>query len=489
MSLGDRAEFAGREISLVILAVSTLLIAVSSGYGPHRDELYFASASDRLAWGYPDQPSMVAVSAWLSDSLAPGSLVALRLPSVVAVAAVVAMTAATARLLGGGRAAQTLVAVLVGFGAITLALGHRLTTSTFEYAFWSGVLLLATSALVDDRPRQWLWAGVVAGVGLHAKHSLVMCLIGLLVGILVTRDARHHLRSPWLWLGGVVALLLWLPNLWWQAQHGWPVQELSADIQEEYGGLGARLELVLLPLVMFSPLMAPVWLVGGWQLLRAAEWSRVRPLAWVFVVSLAVFAVTGGKAYYVAPAMPVLLAAGAVWLTAHWPVRKVVWAGVAMVAASAVAWAAFLPLLPPSVYAASPYPDLDEDQLETIGWPEYADTIRGVVATLPADERSGAVLFTGNYGEAGAAEWYGVGVPVYSGHNGWGDWGPPPDDASPVIVVGQRPTGLFAGCSVADTVDNDAGADNEERGTTVWLCDRPIRPWSVLWPGLVHLDA
>ena len=484
-----RPPVAWREVGLVILALAALLAFLAPYYGPHRDELYFASSAERLAWGYPDQPSLVALSAWFSERVAADSLLALRLPSILAVAVAIGCTAATARLLGGGRGAQVLSAVLVATGAVTVALGHRLTTATFEFAAWVAILLLAASALVEDKPRRWLWAGVVAGVGLHAKNSVVVCLFGLLVGLALSGDARPHLRTPWPWLGGVIALGIWLPNLWWQADHGWPVLELSADINAEYGGVAARLEFLLLPLVMFSPLMTLVWMVGLWRLLRAPEWSVVRPLGWVFVVSVLAFGVSGGKPYYLAPAIPPLLAAGCVWLAARWSARALWWTGAVMVASSAVVWAAFVPLLPASTYVDTAFAEIDEDQLETIGWPEYADTVQAALAALSPAERASAVVFTGNYGEAGAAEWYDVGAPVYSGHNGFGAWGPPPEDQGPVVVVGLDPRAWFDGCEQQARIDNDVGADNEERGLPVWVCSGPREPWSQLWPDLVHLDA
>jgi hypothetical protein len=146
-------------------------------------------------------------------------------------------------------------------------------------------------------------------------------------------------------------------------------------------------------------------------------------------------------------------------------------------------------LLPATTYAETPYPDIDEDQLETIGWHEYADTLDEVVAGLPAEQRDEAVIFTRNYGEAGAAEWYDVDTPAYSGHNAFGDWGPPPDGAAPVVVVGPDPAGDFTDCEQQASIDNDAGAANEEQGMPVWVCAGPREPWSRIWPDLVHLDA
>jgi hypothetical protein len=206
----------------------------------------------------------------------------------------------------------------------------------------------------------------------------------------------------------------------------------------------------------------------------------------VFVVTLVFFLLTGGKAYYLAGAIPALLAAGCVLLARRF--RHVVLLGAVLALSAVVAWPAGLPILPPSTYAGSFYPSIDEDQLETIGWPELTDTVRSVLHDLP----KGAVVFTGNYGEAGALEWYGVGAPVYSGHNAWGDWGPPPDGAAPVVVLGygdHRPSEGFTGCRQAATVPRVDGADNEEAGGKVWVCQAPREPWSRLWPSLVHLDA
>jgi len=482
-----RAPFARAGVSVVVALLGVLLLALSPRYGPHRDELYFVSAGHRLAWGYPDQPSLVPLLARVTQELAPHHLVVLRLPSVLAVCATVALAAGVARLLGGDSRAQTLAAVVTATGALTVFLGHRLTTQTFEVTAWAAVTLLAGHALVDERPRLWLLAGLVAGVGLNAKHGLVVCLLGLLVGVVLTASARHHLRSPWWWAGGVLALLLWLPNLVWQADHGWPVFELSADIAAEHGGLGGALTYVLLSLLIYSPLMALVWLLGLHGLLRRDEWRAARPVGWMFVVTFGFFLVTGGKGYYVAGAIVPMLAAGCVLLARRF--RRVLPVGALLALSAAVAWPAGLPILPPATYAASFYPAIDEDQLETIGWPELADTVRTALEPLPPE----TVVFTANYGEASALEWYDVGAPVYSGHNGWADWGPPPDAATgPVVVVGfgdQPPSAGFAGCVDSGTVPTVDGAENEEAGQAVWTCETPRRPWSQLWPDLVHLDA
>ena len=481
-----RPAFAWREVGVVVAAQAVVLLAMAPFYGPHRDELYFVSAGQRLAWGYPDQPSLTPFLARLATEVAPHHLVVLRLPGLLAVVGTVLLAVQFSRLLGAARAGQVLTAVVVAASAVVMALGHRLSTATFDTLAWTAVLVLATQAVLDHRPRLWLVAGVVAGIGLNNKHSVAFLLGGILLACLLDPAHRPELRTPWPWLAGLVAAVLWVPNLVWQARHGWPVFDLSADIAEEYGGVLGRVELVGQAAIMFSPLVFVVWVAGLVRLFGHPEWRRARLPAVVLVVVTLVFLVTGGKGYYLAGAIVPLVAAGCTWLAAGRTTRRLVEVGAVLALSAAVAWAGLVPVLPTATYAGSFFREIDDDQPETIGWPEYAATVRQVVHGLP----DGAVVFTGNYGEAGAFEWYGVGAPVYSGHNGWRNWGPPPDGAGPVVVVLYRdPSVDFTGCERVATLHNDVGIDNEEAGHGVWVCAGPIGSWSQRWSRLSHYDA
>jgi len=484
------APYAVREVAVVVIAQAAALLVLAPYYGPHRDELYFVAAGRHLAWGYPDQPAFTPLLARVADLVAPANLVVLRLPSVIAAAAVILLSVQLARLLGAGRAGQVLTAVTVGFSALVPGLGHMLSTATFDLLAWTAILVVVAQSLVDDRPRLWLLAGALAGVGLNNKHAVVFCLLGLLVGVALVRETRPVLRTPWPWLGGLLALAMWVPNLVWQARHGWPVFDLSADIAEEYGGVGGRIGMVLQALVMFSPVIGTVWVLGIVRLLRRPDWVRVRPLAIAFLTVLAVFLVTGGKGYYLAGLIPPLIAAGCTDLAARWSARGVTIAGAVLVASAAVAYPAVVPVVPASTFAGSFWADVNDVQGDTIGWPEYTDQVRAVVDDLSPEERRTAVIFTSNYGEAGAMSWYDVGLPVYSGHNGYRSWGPPADDAVPVVLVLQgSPDAGFEGCELKDRLRNHDGVDNEEVGAGVWVCDGPRGSWSQAWKGLVHYDA
>lgn len=468
-------------------AVTLLLLAMASRYGPHRDELYFVVAGQHPQWGYPDQPPLTPLLAAAAGAVAPGSLLALRLVPALVVGVVVLVTTDLARALGGGRAAQVLAAVATATGAGLLAIGHLLSTATLDLLAWTVLVRLVVAVLQHDRQRLWLAVGGVLGVGLENKNLVGFLAAALVVGIAVTPATRHHLRSPWAWGGAAAAVLLWLPNLLWQAHHGWPQVELAGDIRDEYGTPGGVAELVLLQVVMINPLGFVLAAIGLRAGLRRPDWAFVRPLPVAYLLLLLVFVVSGGKNYYLLGLLPPLAAMGAVVVEEQWSAARLRRFGVWVAATALFPLPALLPVLPAPTLGETFWPALNEDQLETVGWPEVASQVRAQLDLLI--ERDTAVVVTQNYGEAGALEWYGFAAPVYSGHNGFGDWGPPPASARPVLWVGfaAPDPDQLAGCHLVARFST--GVDNEEDGNGVWYCDGPVGSWERAWRHLRHLDA
>ena len=472
----------------VAAASTVVLLSLAGRYGPHRDELYFVAAGHHPQWGYPDQPPLTPLVAAAADSLVPGSLLALRALSAVIVGVVVLLTADLARALGGNRGAQLLAAVATATGAGVLAIGHLLSTATLDLLAWTVVTRLVVATLQRDRPRLWLAVGLALGVGLENKHLVAFLAAGLVAGIAITPPLRHHLRSPWAWGGAAIALALWVPNLVWQAGHGWPQLELAGDIRDEYRTFGGTIELVAFQVLMINPLGAFLAAIGAVAGLRRPEWAFFRPVPVAYLLVLAAFVVAGGKNYYLLGLLPPLAAAGSVVLAERRsPAGLRIFT--ALVAVTALfPLPALLPVLPAQTFADSFYPGINEDGLETIGWPDVVAQVRGVVADLPPDQRRTAVIIAQNYGEAGALEWYGGTPPVYSGHNGFGDWGPP-TSPGPVVYVGYLTDDrdALAGCEQAAVLRTGVG--NEEDGAGVWVCEGPVGSWEQAWQRLRHLSA
>jgi 4-amino-4-deoxy-L-arabinose transferase-like glycosyltransferase len=483
----------GRIVWLVAGAVTVVLVALASGYGYHRDELYFLAAGDHLAWSYADQGPLTPLIARAMSEIAPNSLTALRVPAALAAGLTVLLSGLLAGELGGGRRAQVLATACAAVASVVLVTGHWLSTSTFDLLVWTALTLLAVRAVRRGEDRLWLLAGVVLGVGLLNKLLPAFLAAGLLAGVVVA-GPRQLLRNRYVWCGAAIALVLWAPWIAWQASHGWPQLDVARSVA---AGRSASSEawwaIVPFQLLLVSPPLAPVWIAGLVRLFRDPALRDVRFIAWAWVVLAGVFMATGGKPYYLAGLLPVLIGAGAAsvdrWLQAG---RVRVRGGLllaAVVASAAVSLVIALPVLP--VDDLDPVLAVNEDVGETIGWPQLTQTVARVIAGLP--DRRRAVILTQNYGEAGAIDRYGpaLGLPqAYSGHNAYGDWGPPPDRSGPVIAVGLRPRDIAAhlrDCRMAARIDDRAGVDNEEQGRAVMICRGPRHPWSTEWPKLRHL--
>jgi 4-amino-4-deoxy-L-arabinose transferase-like glycosyltransferase len=470
--------------------VALVLAAFAGGYGYHRDELYFLVAGHHPAWGYADQGPLTPLLARAMDALAPGSLTVLRLPSALMAGVTVFATGLTAFELGARRRGQVIAAGCAAVAAVVLAVGHLLSTTTFDLMAWTIVIWLVARVIRTGDERLWPIAGLVAGLALLNKPLIAFLLLALAVGV-ATAGPRQLLRSPWLWGGVALALLLWSPWVIWQADHGWPQLDVSSSIAS--GGSGSsqpRWALLPFQLLLVSPVLAPIWIAGLVALARRPDLREFRcfAVAWLFLV--VVFLATGGKPYYLAGMFPVLLAAGAIqtdaWLDRGGAGRRnLLWTGIAL--SGVVSAFIALPLLPAK--NSGPAVAMNGDVGETIGWPDLTRT----VAAVYRQAGPGAVIFTSNYGEAGAIDRYGpaLGLPhAYSGHNAFGYWGAPPDRPGPVVTVGLGATGLrhFRGCRLAARIGNSAGVDNDEHGEPVDACAGTNGPWSRIWHDLRHLN-
>jgi hypothetical protein len=490
----------------VIAAVQVaMLLAASTGYGYHRDELYFIVAGAHPAFGYPDQPALVPLVCWAMHQLAPGSLLVLRLPSAAAAATTTLLAALVAREVGGSRRAQMIAAACTASSGVAMAVGHFVTTTTFDILTTSVVGWLLIRALTRRSGPALLAAGVATGLGFEAKPQVGLVAVVAVISLLLV-GPRWPLRSPWLAAGIGAAVALAAPYVIWQAAHGWPQLTVAANI----GGSaeGGRAGFVPFQFLLVSPVLAPVWIAGLAMPFRRAAQRSLRFVSLTYAILALAYLVGDGKAYYLASVYPVLLGLGAI-PTADWTLRvrarQKAAAGVprrtrtavlTTVIVVTVAISAFmaLPVLPVTSLQGSVVMAVNPDQGETVGWPRFVTTVADAWQAIPADVRAHTVIFTANYGEAGAVDVLGhrYGLPqAYSGQNAFSEWGPPPPDATYALMLGTSgPTDVapaFYGCTKLATIDNGVGLKNDEQGLPVLLC-RTAVSWATLWPHLRRFD-
>ena len=483
---GDNRRPLPLGVWIAAAAVFVILLGVSSRYGFHRDELYFIAAGRRLAWGFVDQPPLTPLVARLADLLPGGvSPSVLRVVPALSAAGLVVLAGVLTRRFGGGSRAVALGAGFAAVGGFYLAVGHLLSTTTFDVLIWVGVCA-AVAAIIDGAdPRLWIVVGGLVGVGMVNKYTIASLGVVLLIGLLLT-PARSVLRGPMPWLGAGVAILIALPNLAWQATQGWPQFEMAAALRRSSDG---PFEYVLLQIAILSFFLVIPTIGGAVWLSRDPAGRRWRVFPIAFVLLFVVYFATGGKGYYVAPLYVPLLAGGAVWLESsrRW-VRRTTVALVGMGAVLGLFIA--LPLVPPESVDA--FNEVNGELGETYAWDQLVDQIEAVFLDLSEAERESAAVLTSNYGQAGAIEVLSDALPQpVSGHNNYWLWGPPAGESSVIIGIGRVGPAINEICpfiEVVAVISNDADVANDENGTEVWLCRSPSAPLSSVWDELKHYN-
>jgi hypothetical protein len=490
------APFARRPVLAIAAVMTALELLVAGRYGIHRDELYFLECARHLSWGYVDQPPLVPAVGRLVLALFGPSVFWLRFLPALAGGVTVIMTGLTARQLGGGRRAQIVGAVAAAASAQALAAFHLLSTAAFDICFWSIITYLLTRLLSSDDPRWWLAIGAVFGAALLNKLNVGYLAIGAVAGLAACRR-WSLLKSKWLAAGAGLAALIASPDVAWNATHHWAQVSMLQSLHRENSTLGASLGFIPSQLIVVGPVLAWVWLPGLKRLFRH---SVARPLAIAYLFLLLLYALAGAKSYYLAGMYYVLFAGGGLYVEERLAAREGrdprprPYRIAAITLGALVALPLTLPVLPRSILATGPWEgSINKDLSATVGWKDFTRQISQIASRLPADQRDRLVIYTGDYGAAGAIDLYGpaYGLPqAISGHNNYWWWGPggAPDPSVTIAVDLPRSylVTMFGRVQLAGVVTTPGNVWTEERGDPIWVCTDQIETWSAAWPGARH---
>ena len=492
-----RTHLATRWVVALCLLKIAIHLPLAHRYGYHGDELYFILCGQHPALGYVDHPPMVPWIAGLCDLLFGQSIVALRIPAILAGTLTVALSMETARLLGGKTYAQVLAGLTTIFAPIYLLACGMLNIPVVESLFWTLSSYCLLRALVLEESRAWLLVGVVSGLGLLTKHSLLLWGAGIAVGLVLT-PARKHLRTPWPWLGGTIAFVIFLPNLIWQATHDWATLEfitgLSSTRPPDYA------EFILSQWIYAGALALFVW-IGAIIFLFTQRGANARPIAWMFMIAFVLLTVLNGKTYYLAPSFATVFACGGVawegWLS---PKRKTL-RGLSLTAV-VVGGLIFAPIVVPvwpieeaDRYVTTIFGDLAKPTDFTAelhrqhGKRENTARIAELFQQIPESERTSTIVLNGAYSQASTINYLGkeLGLPTaYAGHMTFYFWGPPPSSATSALAYGipaETLEGLFESVTQHGVVGGPPTMP-VEHNIPVYYCKNLRRPWTEVWPTL-----
>ena len=461
-SRDHKSFLAGGMAIIWAITMAKLLFHIyfNNRYGYFRDEFDYISCADHLAWGYVDQPPLIPFLIHICRAVLGDSLRSIRFIPALASSLLVVQTAALAREFGGRRFALLLSAITIVTCPQYLSNGSLLGTNCLEPNLWMGCADFALLAIKRDNPHYWLWFGVVAGLGMQEKYTIALFGLGIVAGLLLTAQRRVFLNR-WIWLGGLAAFLIFLPNLLWNAHYDWPFLQLMRNIRAE------GRDVVLGPLAYFgqqilvvNPFNAPFWLTGLVALLFSRRLKPYRFLGWSYLVCYSALFLLHGKNYYLSPIYPMLLAAGAVVIDAAISPRIAPWLkpaiAIVLIANGIYLAPVVIPVLSPDAFIAyvkylpfklpvnehshaqAALPQWYSDQF---GWKEIVDETAVAWNRIPAEGRKDCGIFAQDYGQAGAIDFlgrpYGL-PPALSGDRTYFLWGPHGYSGSCLIVLGDR---------------------------------------------------
>ncbi len=510
-SSGNEISRFSIQLVLALSGIKLLMHLLLSGrYGYFRDEMYYLDCARHLSVGYVDMAPLIAWIARVALALG-GSLNVLRTFPAIAGALLVALTMRMTWRLGGNVFAQALAGFSIICVPIYMTMDSLFTMNAFEPLFWMAAVYVLIEIIQTGNSRLWVWFGVLSGLGLMNKHSTAFFGIAVVLGLLLT-EHRREFAKPWIWIGALVAILIFSPNLIWQIIHHFPTLEDLHNVKITHKNVELPpFAFIKQQILVMGPMLFPFWFSGLWSFLFGGL-KKYRLLSWIFLAFFAMMMVLHGKDYYVIPIYPMLFAGGAVaWEKAFgrwrfsrgqlWPKALVI--GLTVLGGILIA-PVMMPILPPAQAAAyaeklglkgakaevnhqSILPQYFADQF---GWPELVQQVAEVYNSLPPDQRAQTAIVTGNYGEAGAIDLFGpkYGLPTaLSGHQNHYYWGTNGFQGNNLILLQFDKEDVENICTSVETPAvhyNRWGMDEENH--VILLCRGLKRPLDYYWHEFKH---
>ena len=483
-------------VVLILLAKLAIHLPFIDQYGFHRDEYLYIAAGNHPAWGYWSNPPLIGWISWLGQHTIGDSIVAIRLLPLLASMALITLIIYTCRELGGGLWGQAIAGVAALATMPHLRAGGMFQPVIFDILIWTALTYFIVRYLKRRNGKDLLWFGVLLGIGLLNKLSILFFLFALLPVLAFSKE-RDVFRRPEFWQGAGITVVLALPYLIWQIANDFPVINHMLELRDNQL-VNVNLKDFLLDQLLFHAPALFIWLAGLYFLLRS---SQFRILAWFYLAILAVFILFSGKSYYTLGAYPVLMAAGGVF----WEQKARAWLRIVVVVLAVFTGWVFLPFsLPvlsvermiefcaerveegldgPMRWEDGEIHSLPQDYADMLGWPELAPLVAQAVEKLPEGEPY--FLYADSYGHAGSIDYYGQAyglAPCISFSDSYRLWAPPTTEAQVLIYVndelGEDVEALFQSIELIGTMEHPHARAS---GTGVYLMRNPSKPFGPFW--------
>lgn len=481
-----------------------LLTLITAGqYGFFGDELYYFACSKHLAWGYVDHPPLVALLTRIGIWIFGETMIGLRFMSGMAGAITVLLSARIAGMLGGGKFSQSLAALSICFATAFPALSSFFSMNPVDIMLCTLFIYLLAKTIITPIPKKWIMLGVLFGVGLLNKYTFFVLGFSLIVSLIITKR-WGVLRSPRMYVGCLIGLVMFLPHIIWQIHHGWPTLEFMHNATE-YKNLSLSPILFLTQLTIgLNPLTLPLWFGGLLYLLLSKEIKEYRYLGWIAVIFILIYMFQNSKFYYVLPVFPLLLSSGAVAIerfSQNYRIRWPKWIiGSTMIISGTLLMPLAVPILPVNQFVSYAKTlglwnsiRMEKGEGNTLplhfvyrfGWEELTDLVGKAYNALPRDEKHKCAILASWYGIAGAIDHFGQknGLPnAICPRNSYWIWGSRNYSGEVVLAVGYNAHFLkefFGSVERVAYFENTYAYDVE-----IFLCQKPKAALDLMWPRL-----
>jgi 4-amino-4-deoxy-L-arabinose transferase-like glycosyltransferase len=367
------------------------------------DEAYYWEWSRHIAAGYFDHPPAIALIIRAGTLIAGDTLLGVRCVAVLIGAIATIAAVALAQRFGGAVAARRAAWAVL---AMPLA-GAGLVLATPDVPLLAALalgLLAVDHALTSSHPiGWWIAAGLALGCGLDSKYTAVLFGVGIALALIARRELREQWRRPGPYVAIVVAAIVFLPVVFWNAHHDW----ISFRFQLSHGlvpkghsnVLSRELSLLGGQLGLVSPILFVLIVMAVAMALRRATTPRVFVVA-VVATFIAAFFVYSAARRSTEPnwLAPAVLAGTIVWaagraITTRWEKAGLA-LGVALVAGI------YLQVIVPFL----PLPARRDPTAQGAGWASLAREVDGM--------RQGAWIATNRYQDAAELAFHLQGHPM-----------------------------------------------------------------------------
>jgi hypothetical protein len=429
----------------LIASLNFVLIYASSfvkEYGYFIDEFYYIACAARPAFGYVDHPPLAPLILTVFQFFFGTSLLAIRILPAVATSASVFLTGMLAKEIGGGRFAQCLAACAMAVSPVLVAFGGFYSMNAYEPLLAIVLLIFAVKMINENNPQRWIAIGIVMGLGMMNKHTFAVFIVGLVFSFIATGQWRL-VFNKWFAVGSLIALLIFLPNILWQAANNYPSLEFYRNISAHKNVYTPPLTFLIDQVIWMSPFTVPVWLAGMIFLLFSKNMKSFRFLAVLFLTLFLLMMLSGSsRPDRMSFAYPALFAGGSLFFENFIFKHNARWLKGTLIVFLYAGLAVVLPIVLPyflyeQVRSYTKFiglnteletgnkPPLPQTLADRIGWEEKFKLVLNAYQSLPDSEKAKTIIAAENYGQAGALELYGKKYDfpfVASGHNNYYLW-------------------------------------------------------------------